>query len=251
MEAASSLATAVVSSSSSANIPGKRKRLKEGGSQQKRRKKDSGESAAVTDGPGNETLDENDTGVQGLRRRRFMASQLVLSALRRCFQFDRSGFVDKARFELILPEVVSQLDCGVVFASSVEQSAVRVPELQDSREATHDEVASCRRHAEELVGPCLAQLASASAKDVLWKALTSAVLLRTRSPRAGVRVAALVSLRQCFEVIGEEFLALLPECTSFLSELLEVSAKWWWSFFTFMYMKAQCFAILDTWVISA
>lgn len=150
-----------------------------------------------------------------------MASQLVLSALRRCFQFDRSGFVDKTRFELVLPELVSQLECGAVFDSSVEQTAEG-----DAVEATRDEVALCRRHAEELVGPCLAQLASASAKDVLWKALTNAVLLRTRSPRAGVRVAALVSLRQCFEVIGEEFLTLLPECTSFLSELLEVRVEW-------------------------
>ncbi|CAN0500780.1 unnamed protein product, partial [Scytosiphon promiscuus] len=75
--------------------------------------------------------------------------------------------------------------------------------------------------AEELVGPCLAQLAAASGKDALWKALASAVLMRTRSKRAGVRVAALVSLRQCFEVVGEECLSLLPECLPFLSELLE------------------------------
>lgn len=227
MAAASDLAAALVSSSSGANIPGKRKRVKEGGSQHKRLKKDSGESAVLTDGTGNESLDGNDAGGQGLRWRRFMASQLVLSALRRCFQFDRSGFVDKARFELVLPELVSQLECGAVFVSAVKKTAEGVHGFQDSGEANQDEVASCRRHAEELVGPCLAQLASASAKDVLWKALTNAVLLRTRSPRAGVRVAALISLRQCFEVIGEEFLALLPECTSFLSELLEVSVEWW------------------------
>ncbi|CAN0455262.1 unnamed protein product, partial [Ectocarpus sp. 8 AP-2014] len=152
--------------------------------------------------------DEEGEDTPELRWRRSAASRLVLSALRRCFQSDRSGFVNKARFELVLPAVVAQLECGSDFSAAAAGGA-------------EDDVSSCRLHAEELVGPCLAQLASASGKDALWKALANAVLMKTRSRRAGVRVAALVSLRQCFEVIGEEFLALLPECLPFLSELLE------------------------------
>ncbi|CAM9545090.1 unnamed protein product [Scytosiphon promiscuus] len=163
----------------------------------------------------NDDGDGDGAGTPEYRWRRSAASRLVLSALRRCFQSDRSGFVTKARFDLLLPAVVTQLDCGADF-SALEGSG--------GGEGASDganEVSSCRLHAEELVGPCLAQLASASGKDALWKAMANAVLMKTRSRRAGVRVAALVSLRQCFEVVGEEFLALLPECLPFLSELLE------------------------------
>lgn len=136
--------------------------------------------------------------------------------------------MNKVRFDLIMPAVVSQLECGTdyVEASRDRSSTSTVSEAGKTdtlTSAVGDRgVAACRRYAEELVGPCLAQLASVSAKDALWKALVNAVLLKTRSNRAAVRVAALVSLRQCFEVVGEEFLALLPECLPFLSELLEV-----------------------------
>lgn len=163
-----------------------------------------------------------------LRWRRSAVARVVLSGLRRCFQSDRSDFVNKARFELIMPAVVSQLECGADYVdlSTDDPSDLSMSEAGESGSSTSaiggGEVAACRRYAEEFVGPCLAQLASVSAKDALWKALVNAVLLKTRSTRAAVRVAALVSLRQCFEVVGEEFLALLPECIPFLSELLEV-----------------------------
>lgn len=175
----------------------------------------------MSDGEGGEKDGEDAPVTPELRWRRFAASRLVLSALRRCFQSDRSGFVDKARFDLLLPAVVSQLECGSDLSGAGPASA-DVSAATASQGAAVTEVALCRLQAEELVGPCLAQLASASGKDALWKALANAVLMRTRSGRAGVRVAALVSLRQCFEVVGEEFLALLPECLPFLSELLEV-----------------------------
>ena len=232
MAAASALATTSASSSSSdENRGGKRKRDRKGASQQKRRRKEGSAPATSMEGDNEEASDIEDVdkiATPELRWRRSLCSRLILSALRRCFQFDRSGFVDKARFELVLPEVVSQLECGADFTSSdANLSAVDSDAIscRSSDGAAQDEVVSCRLHAEEVVGPCLAQLASASPKDLLWKSLVNAVLMRTRSPRAGVRVAALVSLRQCFEVIGEEFLSLLPECLPFLSEMLEVSEK--------------------------
>lgn len=166
--------------------------------------------------------DDAAAGSPALRWRRSAAARLVLSALRRCFQFDRTGFVDKARFELLMPAVVSQLECGADYVSVTEASGKQLGSSARGSSPS-GEVFCSRLHAEELVGPCLAQLASACAKEALWKALANAVLMRTRSRRAGVRVAALVALRQCFEVVGEEFLALLPECLPFLSELLEVS----------------------------
>lgn len=141
-------------------------------------------------------------------RRRSAIARLVLSALHRCFQNDRSGFLDKARFELLMPAVVAQLECGWGEACG----------------GSTGEVAGYRENAENFVAPCLAQLANAVGQAALWKALTNATLMRTRSTKVGVRVAALVAVRQCFEVVGEEYLVLLPECLPFLSELLEVSA---------------------------
>lgn len=221
MEAASLLATSASGGPSAAKK--KRKRgeriAKEAANKRKRRKTlSSGDRADDNDDGGSSDEEEDDT--PELRWRRSAASRLVMSALRRCFQSDRSGFVNKARFDLLLPAVVAQLDCGSDFSAPSAGFSASGGET----EAT-DEVSSCRLHAEELVAPCLAQLASASGKDALWKSMANSVLMKTRSKRAGVRVAALVSLRQCFEVMGEEFLALLPECLPFLSELLEVSHR--------------------------
>lgn len=203
MEAASALATSLTDTTSIGdNSSSKRKRASADGRPTKKR----GHASRPEDTTEDDDQDDGRGTSPEVWSRRSAAARLVLSALRRCFQSDRSGFVDKSRFDLLLPAIVSQLDCGADFPTV----------------AGEDEVASCRRHAEELVGPCLGQLASACGKDALWKALANAVLMKTRSGRAGVRVAALVSLRQCFQVVGEEFLALLPECLPFLSELLEV-----------------------------
>ena len=224
MEAASLLATTATDGASSASSSTKRKREAKDEARRKRRKKEKAARGGATAMSEDEDEGMGDAGEAAtattaeVRWRRAAAARLVLSALRSCFQSDRSGFVDKARFEMIMPAVVSQLECGSSFPAEALSSAAGV----EGAPVAVDEVASFRRHAEELVGPCLAQLAAASGKDALWKALASAVLMRTRSKRAGVRVAALVSLRQCFEVVGEEFLSLLPECLPFLSELLEV-----------------------------
>lgn len=224
MEAASLQATSVSDDSAAARKKRKRgeKLSREEGAKTRKRRKtlSSGDLAYNGDGDGDgDSDDEEGEDMPELRWRQSAASRLVLSALRRCFQSDRSGFVNKARFDLLLPAVVAQLECGSDFSAA---SATAGGLSSDGAAAGQDEVSSCRLHAEELVGPCLAQLASASGKDALWKALANAVLMKTRSRRAGVRVAALVSLRQCFEVVGEEFLSLLPECLPFLSELLEV-----------------------------
>lgn len=229
MEAASLLATTATDGSSSSSTSAKRKREAKDEARRKRRRK---EKEASRGGATAMSEDEDDgdataTTTAEVRWRRAAAARLVLSAMRSCFQSDRSGFVDKARFEMIMPAAVSQLECGSSFQAEALSSAAG----SGGAAVPDDEVASCRQHAEELVGPCLAQLAAASGKDVLWKALASAVLMRTRSKRAGVRVAALVSLRQCFEVVGEEFLSLLPECLPFLSELLEVRKVVWLIFF--------------------
>lgn len=69
--------------------------------------------------------------------------------------------------------------------------------------------------------PCISSMAGAIANDLLWKPMNHRVLLHTRDPRPHVRYAALRTVQECFVVVGEEFLALLPESLSFLSELME------------------------------
>ena len=44
-----------------------------------------------------------------------------------------------------------------------------------------------------------------------------------RESSAAVRLCALKALHECFNILGEEYLLLLPECLPFLSELLEDS----------------------------
>ena len=73
------------------------------------------------------------------------------------------------------------------------------------------------------VVPCVGQLAVAAGNDAVWKALNLAVLMLTRDAAPKVRFAALKALRECFVMVGEEYLVMLPESLSFLSELLEDS----------------------------
>lgn len=260
MEAASLLAMSASDEPTASKKKRKRgeKKAKEAANKRKRRKTlssgDLADGDDEEDGDGDGGIDDDDQDITPeLRWRRSAASRLVLSALRRCFQSDRSGFVNKTRFDLLLPAVVAQLECGSDFSAASAGFSASGGETPGAVEAApeRDEVSSCRLHAEELVGPCLAQLASASGKDALWKAMANAVLMKTRSKRAGVRVAALVSLRQCFEVIGEEFLALLPECLPFLSELLEVSHEvntclmtWATPFETLLFVRLASFSFL-------
>eukprot|EP00611_Tribonema_gayanum_P008177 TRINITY_DN1763_c0_g2_i1.p1 TRINITY_DN1763_c0_g2~~TRINITY_DN1763_c0_g2_i1.p1 ORF type:complete len:549 (-),score=286.24 TRINITY_DN1763_c0_g2_i1:90-1736(-) len=127
----------------------------------------------------------------------------VVAALTNCFQYDRNGFVDQARFELILPALLDQIDAPLL--------------LSQHRSGAHDHAA----FVDSLLAPCIAHLAFASSKDALWKPLVNGVLLKMRSSAAVVRVAALAVIERCFRVVGEEFLGLLPECLPFFSEAME------------------------------
>jgi U3 small nucleolar RNA-associated protein 10 len=129
--------------------------------------------------------------------------RLVASALHKCFQYDIRGnaiqsavnskFVSKARVELIRPSLIKQLTLSELDAEYVHACVV----------------------------PCIGQLAAAAGSDVLWKPLNNHILMNTRDPSAAVRLSSLRALKELFEVIGEEYLVLLPECLPFLSELLE------------------------------
>ncbi|KAG3004703.1 hypothetical protein JG687_00012427 [Phytophthora cactorum] len=130
------------------------------------------------------------------RERNMLLLTTVVRALDGCFVHDNDGFIEKDRFDVVLTPLVDVLDV-----------------LQ------YD--ASMREFVLETVAPCLANLAWAAKSDLLWKPLHYAVLMKSRGDNAFVRLAALVTVDKCYQVIGDEFLAMLPESIPFLAELME------------------------------
>eukprot|EP00750_Incisomonas_marina_P009467 INCI16013.2.p1 GENE.INCI16013.2~~INCI16013.2.p1 ORF type:complete len:2717 (-),score=507.89 INCI16013.2:1526-9676(-) len=190
---------------------------------------------------------------------RRMQRERVLGALCQCFVHSHAGdgggnIVDKDHFDAIMPELVRQLDPAdkestfVVIANDPEEfrrgqgrggrKSKRQQQPQASAHLLEGRSAIMRSSAAALgqhlagtepflaytlgaVVPCLVQLARAAADDSLWKPLHFKVCMKSRSDDWRVRFAALKVLQRCFEVIGEEFLVLLPETIPFLAELLE------------------------------
>ncbi|KAG7401521.1 HEAT repeat-containing protein 1 [Phytophthora boehmeriae] len=130
------------------------------------------------------------------RERNSLLLSTAVRALDGCFVHDNDGFIEKDRFDVVLTPLVDVLDV-----------------LQ------HD--SSMREFVLETVAPCLANLAWAAKSDLLWKPLHYAVLMKSRGDYALVRLAALVTVEKCYQVIGDEFLAMLPESIPFLAELME------------------------------
>lgn len=68
---------------------------------------------------------------------------------------------------------------------------------------------------------CLTALAAAAGNEQLWKPLNFALLEACGNKRSEVRKAGISCLLSIIEIIGEEYMVLLPECLPVLSELLE------------------------------
>ncbi|RHY34401.1 hypothetical protein DYB32_000956 [Aphanomyces invadans] len=119
-------------------------------------------------------------------------AEYVVEALVGCFSHDSDGFMDKEKFDQVMPGLVDLLDLADVQPTLVGHAVT-----------------------------ALAQLAWAAKSDILWKPMHHRILMKSRSDSAGVRLAALRAIEQCYSVVGEEFLAMLPESIPFLAELLE------------------------------
>ncbi|RHY17648.1 hypothetical protein DYB25_006843 [Aphanomyces astaci] len=119
-------------------------------------------------------------------------AEFVVQALVGCFSHDSEGFMDKEKFDEIMPGLVDLLDVAESQPTLVSHAVT-----------------------------ALAQLAWAAKSDLLWKPMHHRILMKSRSDSAGVRLAALRAIEQCYTVVGEEFLAMLPESIPFLAELLE------------------------------
>ncbi|KAL8003681.1 putative U3 small nucleolar RNA-associated protein [Plasmopara halstedii] len=130
------------------------------------------------------------------REQNLLLLTTIVRALDGCFMHDNDGFIEKEQFDMVLTPLVDVLDI-----------------LQ------HD--STMRQFILDVVAPCLANLAWAARSDLLWKPLHYAVLMKSRGNSALVRLAALVTVEKCYQVIGDEFLAMLPESIPFLAELME------------------------------
>jgi len=121
--------------------------------------------------------------------------QAVVGSLRLCFKYDTpsDGFMNRER----VSAVAELLVCHLALAA-------------------HD-----ASYAAGAIAPCVAQLAAVAGVAEAWKTLNYSVLLQTREEHSAVRLAALETLHACFSTVGEEYLVMLPESLSFLSELLE------------------------------
>ncbi|KJE96811.1 BP28CT domain-containing protein [Capsaspora owczarzaki ATCC 30864] len=128
------------------------------------------------------------------------ASELLdaaLVALHKCFLFDSDKFVDKERFNAIVPPLAAQIGCRVGGAQS------------------H------RERVSSILVPCIGQLAVTVADDSLWKLLNHQVMSYSRDTSPAVRFAALKVQQEFYARLGDEFLILVPETIPYLAELME------------------------------
>ncbi|CAH2066051.1 unnamed protein product, partial [Iphiclides podalirius] len=121
----------------------------------------------------------------------------IVRTLHVVFSYDSQSFLNKDRFETLMQPVVDQL------------------------ENTLGGIDGLKSRALELIIPCVAQFAVATADDSLWKLLNYQILLKTRHNDAEIRLIALDCLVSMATQLGSSWLPLLAESVPFLAELLE------------------------------
>ncbi|KAF2881660.1 hypothetical protein ILUMI_24517 [Ignelater luminosus] len=121
----------------------------------------------------------------------------ILKTLSAIFLYDSQKFVTKERFDVLMQPVVDQL------------------------ENTLGGIENLEKRAKDVLIPCIAQFAVATADDALWKQMNYQILLKTRHNSPNIRLIALECLSETAKKLGEDFLPLLPETIPFLAELLE------------------------------
>eukprot|EP00794_Sanderia_malayensis_P007770 gene7770-8616_t len=123
--------------------------------------------------------------------------RFIFDCLRRCFDHDAQGFLNKERFKHLLEPLVDQIEN--VFGGH---------KMYVERITNH-------------LIPCVSSFAADISEQSCWKTLNYRVLLKTRSQNAHVRLFALKLLEQIHKKIGESYMILLPETVPFLAELME------------------------------
>ena len=133
---------------------------------------------------------------------------LVVSALHKCFTFDKGGaFIGvKERFEPVMAPLLAALTAPTDAPATVVGGAQGYLSFVNT-----------------YLAPCLGALVAATGRDVFWKPLCHKVFLATRGKKVHQRRAALTCMSTCFRAAGEDILVLLPETLPYLSELMEDS----------------------------
>lgn len=122
-------------------------------------------------------LDESTQGL--LVEMRTMVEFLVM-AFNECFNSDVDGFTDKARYDAIMPALVSAVAIRPVFASDEQHVAF----------------------VKDRLAPCVASMAQCVGKDVMWKPMNHQVLMFTRDDSATVKLAAIHVIYKLFVEVG-------------------------------------------------
>ncbi|KAI0235015.1 HEAT repeat-containing protein 1 [Lamellibrachia satsuma] len=121
----------------------------------------------------------------------------IIGCLHKCMLYDTDGFVNSDMFKLLLQPLVDQLE-NFVGGDAAHEARV------------HD-------HAT----PCISQLAVTMRDDSAWKTLNYQILLKTRHNLPKVRFAALKTIEDLAQKLGDEYMSLVPETIPFLAELME------------------------------
>lgn len=109
-------------------------------------------------------------------REKYSKCSMILECIKNCCMFGTVDFMDEARYDSIMPEVLSLLPVANAFDSTEEYLAF----------------------VDEILSPCISALAVSIGKDVLWKPLNHRVLMSMRDKRSSVRFAALKTLHKLF-----------------------------------------------------
>lgn len=125
----------------------------------------------------------------------------ILNTIRSSCLYDKIGFVDEERYDMMISNTVTLLASRKWFTSDDDYESFCM----------------------ETVVPCFTALSVAVGKDTLWKPMNHAILMLSRDKKRAVRVVCVKALHHLFSNVGEEYLIMLPECLPFLSELLEDS----------------------------
>ncbi|XP_074642790.1 HEAT repeat-containing protein 1-like [Tubulanus polymorphus] len=121
----------------------------------------------------------------------------ILDCLQKCFLYDNEGLINKERFDTLMQPLVDQIE-----------------NTQGGEDVYVDRIA-------QHVVPCISQFALAVGDDASWKPLNYQILLKTRNESPKVRFAALKVVEAVCKILGENYMALLPESIPFLAELME------------------------------
>jgi len=124
-----------------------------------------------------------------------LLSASLLDTVRKCCEYDSSGFITQERFDTLITPLIEQLD-------------------QCSSKRRRDGLL-------EHLSPCIVYAAVAVKNDSAWKAMNYQILLKTRHADPEIRLAALKILEELYNKLGSEVTGLVAETVPFLAELLE------------------------------